>query len=274
MLLPRLMTAVVGVPFLVLAIYFGGLPFFFVVLGIVLLGLREFYFLASESGYPSFPVLGVVSGAFLLFSVFANGMTFGQITENQGTPAVLSLILLLVVLRSLAHAPTDTSLSEWSVTFFGVIYVAWSLSYLVLLRDLRPQGQAATYLLFSMVWVEDVSAYAVGSRWGRHAIAPHISPKKTWEGTIAGIVAAAGVAALFQRTVLRSALRLPDVLALAVVTAALAFFSDLGESVLKRGAGAKDSSPLLPGHGGILDRFDSFILAAPFFYYYWAFAKH
>ena len=105
-------------------------------------------------------------------------------------------------------------------------------------------------------------------------IAEHISPKKTWEGTIAGLIAAMGVAAVFQLTLLRQNLRMPEALILGFVTGLLSFISDLGESLLKRGAGVKDSSPLLPGHGGILDRFDSFLLTAPVYYYYWAFFKH
>jgi len=82
------------------------------------------------------------------------------------------------------------------------------------------------------------------------------------------------VAALFQLTLLRQNLKMPEALVLGLVMGSLAFISDLGESLLKRGAGVKDSSPLLPGHGGILDRFDSFLLTAPMYYYYWAFFKH
>ncbi len=274
MLLPRALTAIIGIPFLLLAIYFGHLPYLFLIMGIVLLGLREFYFLSSESGYPSFPFLGLIGGFLLVFSVFANGLSFGQVTENQGTPAVLSFILFVVIVRSLMRGPSDTSLSEWSVTLFGIIYVAWSLSYLLLIRDLQPQGQAATFLLFALIWSADIAAYVIGSRWGRHVIAPATSPKKTWEGTIAGILAAVVVALLFQKTLLKSSLSPLEAVILGSLTAVVAFVSDLGESMLKRGAGAKDSSPLLPGHGGILDRFDSFILSAPFFYYYWAFVKH
>jgi len=101
-----------------------------------------------------------------------------------------------------------------------------------------------------------------------------ISPKKSWEGTIAGLCAVIGVAVAFQITVLNQVLKLPEAIMLGLVVGILAFISDLSESLVKRAAGLKDSSPLLPGHGGILDRFDSFLLTAPFFYYYWAFLKH
>lgn len=274
MLLPRIATAVIGLPLLIAAIYFGSLPFFFLILGIVLLGLREFYYLAQESGYPCYPWLGLGAGLLLVLSIFLNGVAFGQVTENQATAALLALALIAIVIRSLMRGSTETALSEWGVTFFGLFYVAWSLGHLLLIRDLRPQGQAVTYLLFSLIWVEDIFAYFVGVRWGRHRIAEHISPKKTWEGTISGVIGAMIVAGVFQATLLKQVLRLPEALILALITSLLAFASDLGESLLKRGAGVKDSSPLLPGHGGILDRFDSFILATPFFYYYWAIFKH
>jgi phosphatidate cytidylyltransferase len=274
MLLPRILTGVVGAGLVIASIFFGGLPFLFIVLGVVLLGLREFYSLAEETGYPSYHGMGVLCGALVVLSVFLNGVSFGAVTDNQTTSALLGLIMIFIVTRSLAKGPADTSLSEWGITLLGVFYVAWSLSHLLLIRDLRPGGRDITYLLFAMIWAEDTAAYFVGVRWGRHPIARSISPKKSWEGTLAGLVAAAAVAALFQTTLLRQSLRLVEAVLLALVIGVLAFLSDLGESLLKRGAGIKDSSRLLPGHGGILDRFDSFFLTAPLYYYYWAFLKH
>ena len=167
MLLPRFLTAVVGLPLLIAAIYFGSLPFFFIVLGIALLGLREFYYLAEESGYPCYRWLGVVGGGLLLVSVFLNGLAFGQVTDNQLTSSLIALVLVLIVVSSLWRGPADTSLSEWSVTFFGLFYVAWCLSHLLLIRDLRPQGQNITFLLFTLIWAADIVAYWVGVRWGR-----------------------------------------------------------------------------------------------------------
>jgi len=274
MLLPRISTGIIGAALILGSIFFGGLPFLFIVLGIVMLGVREFYYLAGETGYPSYPGIGLAASVLVVLSVFLNGVSFGQVTDNQTTSALLGLIMILIVSRSLAKGPRDTSLSEWGVTLLGIFYVAWSLSHLLLIRDLRPGGREITFLLFSLVWMEDTAAYFVGMRWGRHKIAPSISPKKSWEGTLAGLMAAAGVAVAFQMSVLRPYLRLGESVGLALIVGVLAFVSDLGESVLKRGAGIKDSSQLLPGHGGVLDRFDSFLLTAPFYYYYWAFLKH
>lgn len=274
MLLPRFLTAMVGGALFLAAIYFGSLPYLFVVLGITLLGVREFYFLAEETGYPSYPWVGLTASLLLFLSVYLNGVSFGAVTDNQATGALLTLVGAAIVVRSLIRGPSDTTLSEWSVTFFGVFYVTWTLSHLLLLRDLRPQGRDATYLLVAIIWTADTLAYVVGSRWGAHKIAPRISPNKSWEGTLAGMAGGGLVGMLFQMTVLRPWLGLFEASILGIVVAGIAFLSDLGESMLKRGANVKDSSPLLPGHGGLLDRFDSFFLTAPLFYYFWAFLKH
>jgi phosphatidate cytidylyltransferase len=239
----------------------------------VLIGVREFYSLARETGYPCYPAIGLAASAVMVLSVYLNGVSFGQATENQLTSAMIGLFLIVIVCRSLVRGPQETSLSEWSVTFMGLFYVAWSLSHLILIRDLRPGGRNITYMLFALIWAEDIMAYAIGTRWGRHKIAESISPKKSWEGTIAGLVAAVGVAVAFQATIFRHELKVTEAAGLALLVGLLAFVSDLSESVLKRGASAKDSSQILPGHGGVLDRFDSFLLTAPFYYYYWAFLK-
>jgi len=273
MLLPRFLTALVGIPLFLGAVYFGGLPFLFILLGVVWLGVREFYAIAEQTGYPCFPWLGQIAAILLLVSFYLNGGSLGASLDHQGTPALFMLILLAIVLRSLVQAPSDTSISQWAVTLFGVFFVAWTLSHLLLLRDLRPHGQLATFLLIVIIWASDTMAYLIGRRFGKKRMAEAISPKKSWEGAFAGLLGAMGVAILFQLVFFRSVMSPIEAALLALMTSAVAIVADLGESVLKRGAGVKDSSTLLPGHGGILDRFDSFLLAAPFFYYYWAIFK-
>lgn len=273
MLLPRFLTALVGIPLFLGAVYFGGLPFLFILLGIVWLGVREFYAIAEQTGYPCYPWLGQIATVLLLISLYLNGMSLGASIDHQGTPALVMLILLAIVARSLFKAPSDTSFSEWAVTLAGIFFVGWALSHLLTLRDLRPHGQEAVFLLIAIVWASDTSAYLVGRRWGHKRLAEAISPKKSWEGAFAGIVGAMLVALLLQIVFFSNFMSSIEALLLALATSVIAIISDLGESILKRGAGVKDSSTLLPGHGGILDRFDSFLLAAPFFYYYWAIFK-
>lgn len=274
MLLPRLITALIGGALFLASVYFGSLPFFFVVLAVVLLGIREFYAIAQETGYPCYPLIGQVCSALFVVSVYVNGFAFGQMAENQISSALLSLFLIFIVSRSLVKGPKDTSLSEWSITFMGIVYIAWSLSHLVMIRDLRPGGRAITYFLIAMIWAADTFGYFIGKRWGKHKIAESISPKKSWEGTIASLAGAGIVAVMFQLFLLKRDITLFQAVMLSIVITVLGLLSDLGESILKRGAGMKDSSQLLPGHGGILDRFDSLLLTAPFYYYFWTFLKH
>jgi phosphatidate cytidylyltransferase len=274
MLLPRLLTGVLGGALLLGVIYTGGLPFFLVILGLSLVALREFYDLSKDTGYATVANVGLFGGFLLTTSVFLNGMGWGSITDNQGSAFLLAIFILILVLYGLLRGPADIRLSEWSVTLFGILFVNGSLAHLLLMRDLHPFGMAITFMLFAMIWAADTFAYIIGMRWGKHKLAPKISPKKSWEGFIAGTLGAVLCALIFRQFYFKFILSLPEACLLAVVIAAIALASDLAESMVKRGANAKDSSHILPGHGGLLDRFDSFLLAAPFYYYYWAFFKH
>jgi len=274
MLLPRLLTGIFGGALLLGVIYTGGLPFFLIILGISLVALREFYGLCRATGYATSAVVGLIGGFLLTVSIFLNGVSWGALAENQGTAFLIAVIVLILVLQGLVKGPADTRISEWAVTLFGMIFVSGALAHLILLRDLRPIGQSATFMLFAMIWAADTCAYVVGVRWGKHRLAPAISPKKSWEGLAGGVIGAMAVAALFRQFLFKTHLTLLEALLLGAVIAVIALLSDLAESLVKRGADVKDSSQLLPGHGGLLDRFDSFLLAAPFYYYYWAFFKH
>jgi phosphatidate cytidylyltransferase len=274
MLLPRLLTGILGGALLLGVIHMGGLPFFLVILGISLVALREFYELCRSTGYATSPVIGLIGGFLLTGSVFLNGVSWGAITDNQGSAFLLAIVILALALQGLKRGPADTRLSEWSVTLFGMLLVSGSLAHLILLRDLRPFGQAATFMLFAMIWSADTFAYIVGMRWGKHHLATAISPKKTWEGFFAGTLGSVLSGTLFHVFYFKGSLGWTETIVLSVFVAVIALASDLFESLIKRGADAKDSSQLLPGHGGLLDRFDSFLLAAPFYYYYFAFFKH
>ncbi|MDE2238176.1 MAG: phosphatidate cytidylyltransferase, partial [Elusimicrobia bacterium] len=153
-----------------------------------------------------------------------------------------------------------------AAALFGAIFLGWMPAHLALLRDLRPHGERLTYMLFLAVWGCDSSAYLVGSAFGKHPLAARISPRKTWEGAAAGCLAAGLVVFAF-RAASPGLLSVPRALLVAASIGILGQLSDLVESLIKRSLGAKDSGALLPGHGGMLDRFDSLLLAAPAVYY-------
>jgi phosphatidate cytidylyltransferase len=179
----------------------------------------------------------------------------------------LTLILLSLLLYALL---TKRSLSEsipaLAVTLFGILYVSWLLSHLTLLRGL-PHGKRLIFYLLLLVWSGDTGAYYAGSLLGTHPLAPMISPKKTIEGAVGGLGASLIASYVAYRTFL-PLLGAHDWIMLGVLLAIVAQIGDLCESMIKRGVNVKDSGTLLPGHGGLLDRLDGVMFAAPVLYYY------
>lgn len=168
-------------------------------------------------------------------------------------------------------------LADVGATFFGATYIGVLFGYLLALRVLHdlPKGDETgsdlVFLLFFVVWSSDTAAYYVGTTLGRHPLAPRISPRKTVEGAIGGL-AGAFLAAFVARAWFIGRLQPQDCLILGAALGTVGIVGDLVESMLKRGAGVKDSARLVPGHGGILDRVDSLLYAGPVLYYYYLFA--
>jgi phosphatidate cytidylyltransferase len=140
------------------------------------------------------------------------------------------------------------------------------LTFAVRLHGIPEQGPAILLFVLVITWVGDTAAYFAGRAIGKHKLAPVLSPKKTWEGTVASILGALLVAVVFTRWL---TIPLPHLLAMAAVGNIAGQAGDLLESAYKRSAGVKDSGSLLPGHGGVLDRIDALILAIPVVWYYW-----
>ena len=143
----------------------------------------------------------------------------------------------------------------------------WALAHLINLRDIPQYGEYLTLFMIITVWVSDTGAYFCGRFLGRHKLNVEVSPKKTWEGAVGGTLLAVGAAVLMAHLFLSNTLTVKTAVILGLLIAIVGQVSDLAESVIKRSTGVKDSSNLLPGHGGFLDRFDSYLLLAPLFYY-------
>ena len=174
-----------------------------------------------------------------------------------------------LIAATLRGAPFDTMIASTGATILGVLYVPLLGSHLVSLRTGFNQTLSAHLLsfFFLVLMGADAGAYYVGRALGKHKLAPSISPGKTWEGAIGGVVAALAMAALAHFWFFRE-LPLKYILPLAVMMTVVGIFGDLAESALKRGAGAKDAANILPGHGGLLDRLDSLLFNAPLIYYF------
>ena len=258
----RELAAGLAIPIVLAILFFApALAFQLLVAAIGLAALWEFYRLAEKTGLPVSKTVGMLVGAAILVGWAA---FWDRVLVTPGMTIPLALLLALVFLSSLAplFAGVDlpSALGGASATAFGVLSVALPATAMSYLRALTPR---AVLLLFLLVWGCDSFAYYTGKTFGRRKLAPRVSPNKTWEGTIGGLVgatligAAAGTWWVFpEMGPARGALA-------GALASSAGQLGDLVESLWKRGAGVKDSGTFLPGHGGFYDRVDSLLFAAP-----------
>ncbi len=269
----RIITAVILLPFLIASILVSWLQPLFIVLAAaaMVLGLYEFYLLAGKKGIKADAAAGYLA-AVALFIVFY----FATPNPMQERLDVQSLIMVLLILTigtlvaaTLRGAPFEKMISSAGATILGVLYVVLLGGYLVAVRTGFPQRLSAHLLsfFFLVLMGSDVGAYYVGRAFGKHKLAPKISPGKTWEGVAGGVLTGLALATVAHFWFFRE-LPLKWALPLAAVMTTLGILGDLTESALKRGAGAKDAAKILPGHGGALDRLDSLLFNAPLLYYF------
>jgi len=270
----RELAAAVAIPIVLAALFLTPPLVFNTLVCFVALGaLWEFYRIAEKGGHPVAKTLGVVYGGLVLgaAAILWGPLRFvtrtGDIVEiAQGARPGLwfGLAILGVSLASAAplfsRVPPALALSGASATAFGVLAVALPATSLCYLRGRSP---SAVLSLFLIVWTCDSAAYYFGRRYGAHRLAPVVSPKKTWEGSIAGLVAAATFGGLAGRWGLLPELGFVRGVLAGALASTAGQIGDLVESLWKRGAGVKDSGVFLPGHGGFYDRIDSLLFAGP-----------
>ena len=269
----RIITAAIALPILIASILVPWLqPLFVALVGAALVfGLYEFYVLARKKDMKPDVAAGFLGGA-ALFTIFC----FATPDPLQQRLDVQTIALVLIVLTigtliaaTLRGAPFDKMIAASGATILGVLYVVLLGGHLVALRTGFEQT-LSTHLLsffFLVLMGADTGAYYVGRAIGKHKLAPKISPGKTWEGVVGGVLAALALATAAHFWFFKE-LPLKWALPLAAVMTVLGIFGDLTESALKRGAGAKDAAKILPGHGGALDRLDSLLFSAPLIYYF------
>ncbi len=217
---------------------------------------HEFYRMAKARGRQPRMLLGIAAGAVLIVEAYT--------PLHPGLFA--AFVLLLLSARLFSAAPVQGAIDDVSVTILGVFYVAFLFSYLVAVRML-PDGKQWLVFLFFIIWASDIGAYSVGIPFGRHRLYEKISPKKSIEG-FAGSLAAAAAMALLCRVWFMPAIGVVEAAGIGLLLALVGTAGDLAESLFKRDAGIKDSGSIIPGHGGMLDRMDSMMFAAPVLYYY------
>jgi phosphatidate cytidylyltransferase len=222
------------------------------------LALFEFYRLCfSDRGHSWLIGIGLTGYAVLIF---------GTHRPEIIVPTLLATLIGIISVPLLSRAPLEQSLRDGAMTLFGILYLGLTLGALSMTR-LLPQGEWLIFFLLLVTWASDTGAYYIGTLYGRHRLAPTISPKKTVEGLVGGLIGAIIVAYAARWWFLPELSGL-DCLVLAALLTITGLWGDLTESAMKRSAGMKDSGGILPGHGGMLDRLDSLLFTAPVFYYY------
>ncbi|HAW59914.1 MAG TPA: phosphatidate cytidylyltransferase [Actinobacteria bacterium] len=257
MLKQRIISAIVGGLLLIGLLFLGKYPFFLVILAIVLFSLDEFYSLLRFRGMQPNAVLGMLGGLFLCL---------GALLGKEGGMMFALALSVFTILIWQIFTLGRTSISNSTLTIFGSFYIGFLLAHTILIRGLGEHGPFLMLLVFIGTWVCDTAAYGAGVKIGKRKLAPQVSPNKTWEGTIGGALASSislGLICLAFFPWL-SFLR-GSILGLAIGIASP--LGDLAESRLKREMRVKNTGSLIPGHGGVLDRFDSLIFTAPVAYY-------
>lgn len=254
--LTALVLAAIGVP----AIIFGGVFFWFLMAFFLGVAAWEYANLMRGAKFEPQQAL-IVAGALLLLVVRTRFPAYGEAT-------LTGLVLLAMSLHLIAfERGRDHAAGDFAITVTGLLYLGWLGAYLVKLREL-PGGVYWFTLVLPSVWLADSGAYLIGKSFGKHKLSPRLSPKKTWEGYFGGILFGVLGGMLFAWlwrndipvTLLNGAV-------IGLFLAALTTLGDLGESMIKRQAGMKDSSNILPGHGGIFDRIDTWLWASALGYY-------
>jgi phosphatidate cytidylyltransferase len=222
------------------------------------LGLREYYDLVLPRSKWMERVVGIGLGLILSLLI-----SFGSMKEIS--PFLVVILLVLAVLFMAVSQDLSSTISKMGITLFGILFVGFLLAYISLIRNM-PNGRLWVLFLVIAVWAGDIFALLSGSFLGRHKLYPKISPNKTFEGLAGAVVGSIFVALAFSRLFIPN-VRMGSCILVAIGLAILGQLGDFTESMLKRSAQVKDSGTLIPGHGGMLDRLDSFFFSAPFLHY-------
>jgi len=256
-LVSRILVAVVLLPIVIGLVYLGGWWLFALAIVGGLLALHELYVMARE-------LRPLVLGGYLGFVTTLLGLQLGGVDWMLG--GLLATFVLAFVVYGLGGVRQSATMS-FAITVLGVAWVGAGIGCLLLVRDIPEFGFWAVMAVLFTVFAADTGAFFVGRTLGRHRMAPAISPNKSWEGFVGGVVAAIGMAFVILYKDRDEFLTIPESLVLGLVIALAAVLGDLFESAVKRDLDVKDSGRVLGGHGGMLDRLDSLLWAGPAAYF-------
>ncbi len=253
-MITRIISAVVGIPILIGILTWGGTPLMLALGLVMIIGLREFYQALSKKGFHPVEGVGYVFTVFLVFSLYR-----GEDWASLGIYGAFLLTTLVLLLQE------KRSLQDGIFTLYGILYIPILMSY-ILRVDLLESPPYVIWVIFIIAFATDTFAYFSGMFLGKHKLCPRVSPKKTIEGSIGGLTGTVIACGVFAYFILPEALA--SFMILGAIGSATAQMGDLSASMVKRWTGIKDFGKIMPGHGGVLDRFDSIIFTAPLVYYY------
>jgi phosphatidate cytidylyltransferase len=268
MLRQRVLSAVVVLPFILVSIWFGP-PWFSLLIAVAaLLGVIEFYSMFANGKLQASYYIGMLWVLFFVCHAHYADAYDSETTRSIVTSVLVgSAVLVSVLIARLRRSSEERLVVRWSWVLAGMLYMGWMLSHWVLMRNSEEwPGRDWVLITLLSTFAVDTTAYFVGRAFGKHKLAPNISPGKTWEGAIGGLTA--GMAAVI---ILSMALGVEmgygPLIIIGVLIGTIAQAGDLAESKLKRVTGVKESGAIIPGHGGILDRLDSVVLTGVVVYY-------
>jgi len=263
MLKKRIISAIIGILLLIFLVFAGSLPFFITVSIITVLAVREYGRMLQIKSKALLTLLSL-SSVLIVFNVYLISNNYNYLPYG----IIFFIIIFSLYIYHLYNYEENQFIKNLSYQLFSVIYIGGGLSFAVFLRDLNRDpfiNTSALWLVLIATWLTDSGAYFVGKKFGKKSMAPIISPNKTIAGAVGGILTTALfiIAAAYFLEILTI-----YYIIFAFLFPAVAIMGDLFESCIKRNFGVKDTGTIIPGHGGILDRFDSFIFTAPFTYYF------
>ncbi|MCX7876139.1 MAG: phosphatidate cytidylyltransferase [Melioribacteraceae bacterium] len=260
----RIIVALIGIPLIIALCIIGKIPFLIFVLFIGLVSFNEYSsMLRSKNSFPN-KLVGFISVAVLIINEYKLIIDYH----------VLFILMIIVLLFLELFRNKSSAINNIGSTLLGIFYIGIFSASIINLRQFYADSAftytQGGYLILSIlisIWLCDSAAYFIGSAYGLHKLMPRVSPKKSWEGAIAGFVFSV-IGMVASKSLILEFLSLTDAIAIGFIIGIFGQIGDLIESLIKRDANVKDSSSLIPGHGGILDRFDSLLFTSPIIYLY------
>lgn len=260
----RVIVSVIGIPIILALCLIGGIPFLIFVLAIGVYSFFEFSQILLKKNISVNIFIGGLSVAAIIINFYANFIEF----------EILSVFIILTLLLFELFNNKQSAVYNLGGTLLGVFYIGYFSSFLILIRQyfntteiFYNTGGYLIISLFATIWICDSAAFFLGTAFGKHKLFPRVSPQKSWEGAIAGFVFAI-LTMITAKAIILDSLSWTNVIWIGILIGIFGQFGDLVESLLKRDVGVKDSSSIIPGHGGVFDRFDSLLFTAPVVYLY------